>query len=74
MDGRVLWYCLMWFCEVELVHREEVEADLSDVTAAATIIKSLPKYRRHCRIMTGVFSSTKVSLLLHRALFLHGSL
>ena len=24
----------MWFCEVEIVHREKVEADLSDVTAS----------------------------------------
>ena len=24
------WYHLTWFCEVEIVHREEAEADLPD--------------------------------------------
>ena len=37
-----------FFCEVETVHREELEADLSDSVPAScyrgTIIKSLQKY------------------------------
>ena len=33
-------YHLMWFCEVEIAHRE----DLMKLLQAAMIIKSLPKY------------------------------
>ena len=35
MDSRVArWYHLTWFCKVEIVHREEAEADLPDVLAS----------------------------------------
>ena len=37
------WYHLMWLCEVEIAHREAVEADLM-MLLQAMIIKSLPKY------------------------------
>ena len=48
MDGCVArWYHLTWFCEVEIVHREEAEADLPD---------DVPASCYNCQITTQVLS------------------
>ena len=44
------WYHLTWFCEVEIVHREEAEADVPDDVTASCY---------DCQITTQVLSCIK---------------
>ena len=48
----------MWFCEVEIVHRGNVKADLI-LLQAATIIKSLPKYM-YCPAINNIYQLLNV--------------
>ena len=60
MDGwSCRWYYLTWFCEVEIIHREEAEAEYLMLLQAATIVNHYPNIFPALALMT--FSRVSVS-------------